>query len=407
MFDRWCRGTREVCIVLVVGFGALFYPGRVCALEVAEGWAAALYAELPRDCDGTPVDALPEPQEIDLDAEGALYVGVGQAWNRIYRVPPTATADLPAQPEAVISSVKQPAGIAVDAGDGLWYTDYHGCVRRRDPSGDTICYDVSSGGAELTTLSIDVDGHFGPATGVYTASLCHWIMQVDPTAPRDEAVDRVFHLPLIARVIDFGTDPWLWLGGEDGVYTMSPTTDGYEVRAYDVPGEIKACHVSALRFDRDSGSLWLGIGGDEQKIYRVAVEAGTVELVGWDCVARGFAFGADGRVYLSSRDDGSLYVLSSGEEEETPFRRGDANNDGRVNISDPIAVTRHIFLDHVQLSCPDSADINDDGRVLPDDVIVLLKWLFQSGAPPAEPLEACGFDPTDDALTCEAYDHCP
>ena len=51
--------------------------------------------------------------------------------------------------------------------------------------------------------------------------------------------------------------------------------------------------------------------------------------------------------------------------------------------------------------CLDALDTNDDGRINVSDPIATLMFLFLGGSPPPEPFEEPGFDPTDDALGCE------
>lgn len=81
------------------------------------------------------------------------------------------------------------------------------------------------------------------------------------------------------------------------------------------------------------------------------------------------------------------------------FRRGDANADGSVNISDPSALLNWLFLGGVPVSCPDAGDANDDGAVDISDAVTILNWLFTGGrTPPAPGPETCGEDPTADTL---------
>jgi len=79
---------------------------------------------------------------------------------------------------------------------------------------------------------------------------------------------------------------------------------------------------------------------------------------------------------------------------DTPFRRGDANGDGRFDVSDPIAILICSFLGRGCTSCRIASDANDDDTVDASDAIYLLNWRFhQSPAPPA-PFPGCGGDPT-------------
>ena len=89
------------------------------------------------------------------------------------------------------------------------------------------------------------------------------------------------------------------------------------------------------------------------------------------------------------------------------FRRGDGNADGKVDISDPIRVLLHLFVDGAPLACQKSADADDSGAVDLADAVYGLDHLFTSGSAPPAPGPACGVDPTDDELGCEAYGACP
>ena len=53
------------------------------------------------------------------------------------------------------------------------------------------------------------------------------------------------------------------------------------------------------------------------------------------------------------------------------------------------------------LGCLDAADINDDGAINIADPIFLLAYIF-SGGPAPSPPSACGADPTADAIDCVA-----
>ena len=92
--------------------------------------------------------------------------------------------------------------------------------------------------------------------------------------------------------------------------------------------------------------------------------------------------------------------------EETPFTRGDVNGDGGVDISDAITTLDYLFTGGT-INCENSADSNDDGAINVADGIALLGYLFSGAAAPPPPFDACGIDPTPDALECENYGGCP
>jgi RHS repeat-associated protein len=89
----------------------------------------------------------------------------------------------------------------------------------------------------------------------------------------------------------------------------------------------------------------------------------------------------------------------------TAFLRGDANTDGRVDISDAVTVLLHLFRGRL-LSCLDAADADDSGVLVLTDAIFLLDYLFRAGPPLPPPFTGCGADPTADALDCGRYEPC-
>src|SRR5688572_23423057 len=90
--------------------------------------------------------------------------------------------------------------------------------------------------------------------------------------------------------------------------------------------------------------------------------------------------------------------------QESPFRRGDANQDQGLNISDAIHTLGYLFLGAPQqLACEDSADNDDDGRLTLTDPVYLLNHLFLGGPLPRPPFLECGGDPTADALSCGSF----
>ncbi len=93
------------------------------------------------------------------------------------------------------------------------------------------------------------------------------------------------------------------------------------------------------------------------------------------------------------------------DEAESPFRRGDCNADGAINLADAIAGLGALFGGDSP-SCDDACDTNDDGAHDIADAISLLSFLFSSGPAPLAPHPDCGEDPTQDGLNCSSYDVC-
>ncbi len=82
------------------------------------------------------------------------------------------------------------------------------------------------------------------------------------------------------------------------------------------------------------------------------------------------------------------------------FIRGDADNDGRVTLTDSIKILKHLFQGDPAPSCLDAADTNDNGDLSLTDAVYLLNHLFKGGPAPPAPYPQAGEDTTKDNLTC-------
>jgi hypothetical protein len=81
------------------------------------------------------------------------------------------------------------------------------------------------------------------------------------------------------------------------------------------------------------------------------------------------------------------------------FRRGDADGDGTMQLTDAVGILNYLFLDGEPPACADAADVNDDGQEDLSDAVGVIWYLFQGGdAPPPPGPDFCGEDPTDDQL---------
>ena len=88
---------------------------------------------------------------------------------------------------------------------------------------------------------------------------------------------------------------------------------------------------------------------------------------------------------------------------ETKFNRGDCNGDGRLNVTDAVIDARNIFTNSlIKFDCKDMLDANNDGRLDASDPIAILAWLFQKGPALPDPFRACGVDTgAADQLDCK------
>lgn len=99
--------------------------------------------------------------------------------------------------------------------------------------------------------------------------------------------------------------------------------------------------------------------------------------------------------------DGQFFV-------DVPFRRGDVDGNGVLNISDDVNNLNYQFLGILEPSCLDALDVDDDGDIDLEDPLNSLFFQFGGGqAPPAPGHLSCGLDATPSpGLSCEAQASC-
>jgi 3-phytase len=100
------------------------------------------------------------------------------------------------------------------------------------------------------------------------------------------------------------------------------------------------------------------------------------------------------------------YELTTAGKKLGLFRRGDANDDGVLDVSDAVRTLLALFVDAGLVLCAGAADANDDGLLDLSDAIALLEFLFRGGARLPAPMPECGADPTPDDLVCEVGVSC-
>jgi len=83
------------------------------------------------------------------------------------------------------------------------------------------------------------------------------------------------------------------------------------------------------------------------------------------------------------------------------FVRGDANQDGFINIVDAVRMLELQFFGIDPILCADQLDANDDGSHNLADPVMLLSFLYAGAAPLPPPFPSCGGDSTStDLLDC-------
>ena len=88
------------------------------------------------------------------------------------------------------------------------------------------------------------------------------------------------------------------------------------------------------------------------------------------------------------------------------FRRGDANADGKENLTEAVFVLGHLFGGGEVPTGAKSADANDSGSIDITDAIYLFWNLFLGGPAPPAPFPSCGPDLTAESLDCAEPPHC-
>jgi hypothetical protein len=91
---------------------------------------------------------------------------------------------------------------------------------------------------------------------------------------------------------------------------------------------------------------------------------------------------------------------------EVEFRRGDANADGGVDISDSIFILNWLFMGSQVPSCLDAADSNGDGQQDLSDAVRLILFLFQGGIEPPWPGTSACAAPEQLVFGCKEYLTC-
>ncbi|MEC9475912.1 MAG: hypothetical protein VX764_02610 [Planctomycetota bacterium] len=109
-----------------------------------------------------------------------------------------------------------------------------------------------------------------------------------------------------------------------------------------------------------------------------------------------------GQAYTPSVINASQIIFDN-----SSFTRGDSNNDGGIDIGDPIYSLGVLFNGKGPAACDDACDANDDGSHDIADPVRVLSFLFSGALPlPAPTHPACGSDPTSDLLECDSSS-CP
>jgi hypothetical protein len=129
-----------------------------------------------------------------------------------------------------------------------------------------------------------------------------------------------------------------------------------------------------------------------------AIDAGRLED------SPGFDAGGRARPCGEGVDLGAFEFGDCGD--AVPFRRGDPNADGLLDLSDAVFTLNFLFLGEREPPCLKSADADDNGSLNVSDPIRVLRHLFFGGEDLPPPFAVCGLDPTADRLACSRHTPC-
>ena len=82
------------------------------------------------------------------------------------------------------------------------------------------------------------------------------------------------------------------------------------------------------------------------------------------------------------------------------FLRGDADDNGRLDLTDASFTLNFLFLAGTRPACEDALDADDNAQLDLNDALVVLNYLFLNGETPALPFPDPGVDPTADGIDC-------
>ncbi|HVR75708.1 MAG TPA: FG-GAP-like repeat-containing protein [Planctomycetota bacterium] len=290
----------------------------------------------------------------------------------------------------------------------------------RPESRKTTSFSVGSGQTALTTGDVDGDGRvdlavsteegarilFGDGAGSFPRSRAPGVLG-GARALAIADMDADGEMDLVAATRSGESIVFLPRAAAEADPRVLVIDDGLEVRSIsveDLTGDGRA--DIALITTRPTSALrvYAGLPGgfEEPRIFRAGTDPRGLALADLD---------QDGRLDAAVAGFAAkrVTILWGGESTPlaAPFRRGDADLDGRTGLTDAIFTLDALFRGGTPLACEDAADANDDGRVDIADPVALLGYLFRGGPePPAPGAGSCGPDPTqDDLVSCEAV--CP
>jgi hypothetical protein len=241
-------------------------------------------------------------------------------------------------------------------------------------------YASAEGRLVLPTLEVTGTTSWGDHRDDDTLDIANSLRLVEPDA--DGTVDISLLAPDAPDVLPGLVTPI-------GIWAIDP---GGDLRAASLEfryDDDAAGDLAGVKLLYNAGDGWIDVSGSNSG--RIIASAGRRALAGQ------FAVAEDAENLI---DDGTA-----------EFRRGDADGDGSVSLTDAVRILNHLFQGGEPPDCLDASDADNDNDVLLTDAVFVLAFLFQQGPPPASPgPDTCGEDPDGDApdetLGCGLYSTC-
>jgi len=94
---------------------------------------------------------------------------------------------------------------------------------------------------------------------------------------------------------------------------------------------------------------------------------------------------------------------------QMPYRRGDCNDDGGLDLSDAVSAFNFLFSGGAQPFCENACDLNNDDAVDISDPVFVLNYLFRGGEQPVDPGRdgTCARSVGFSEPSCNAFVSCP
>jgi uncharacterized delta-60 repeat protein len=204
-----------------------------------------------------------------------------------------------------------------------------------------------------------------------------------------------------------------------------------------VQGEDSRFDITVLKYDPSGSLLWTGRAeappGQSGSAYAVCLDAGGNDHLAGKCwpltrpvtatfdpsgnllgtraiegpgAFNAIAVDAAGNVCAAGSSAGDFVVAKYNGAAATPFRRGDANADGNLDLSDGVTVLAHLFLGGARPPCERAADADASGALDLSDAISIFVHLYRGGPGLPDPFAFCEHGVLPLPLTCESFPPC-